>query len=151
MTATGPGPAQAGPARRGHVGPHAGTPWLAERLLAEHAHAVPDVPALVHDDGIVTWAGLDAMVATVAEMVAGAGVGPGERVALLADQVPDMLPAILGVLRAGAVACPIPSGLTDRERTAAVDALQPALVLRVADLAGRRPVGLTPGGGGSRP
>jgi o-succinylbenzoate---CoA ligase len=122
----------------------AGTTWFAERVLAAHAAVVPDAPALVHDDGVVTWASLDARVSTVAEMIAGAGVGPGERVALLADGVVDMVPAILGTVRAGAVACPIPGGLTERERMAAVDALRPALVLRVADLAGRWPVGLVP-------
>jgi o-succinylbenzoate---CoA ligase len=121
-----------------------GTPWLAERVLAAHAAATPDAPALLHDDGVVTWAGLDGRSSAVAEMVAGAGVGPGERVALLVDAVVDAIPAILGTLRAGAVACPIPAGLTDRERTAAVGALKPALVLRVAELAGRRPIGLIP-------
>lgn len=134
MTAQGAGPAATLP----------GTPWFAERLVAVHAAVVPDGPALLHDDGIVTWAGLDARVSTVAEMVAGAGVGPGERVALLANSVLDMLPAILGTLRTGAVACPVLAGLTDRERSAAVDAVRPVLALRVVDLAGRRPVGLVP-------
>ena len=45
----------------------------------------------------------------------------------------ELVAAIIGVLRAGAVASLIPSGLTTRETDAALEVLTPALVLRDGD------------------
>ena len=112
--------------------------WYADELLAAHARDAADAPALILDDGVVTWAELDERVGAVAEMVVEHGDGAGARVALLADAPVDAIAAILGILRAGAIAAPVPSGLTERERAAALEVLEPALTLRIVELTGRR-------------
>ena len=116
-------------------------PWLAHDRLAALARDRGDDPALVEARGpAVSWAELDRRAGTTAALVTGQGVVPGDRVAILADPSADAVAAILGTLRVGAVAAPIPGGLTRRERAAAIRAVDPGLVLRVADLSGR-PVG----------
>ncbi|HYO44081.1 MAG TPA: alpha/beta fold hydrolase [Candidatus Limnocylindrales bacterium] len=108
--------------------------WFADRRLAEHARATPDEPALVDGDRTLTWATLDGLASSVAASVAGAGVVPGERVALLGPADAVDCAAILGILRAGAVVAPVPAGLTARETAIALDVLAPALVLRLGDV-----------------
>jgi O-succinylbenzoic acid--CoA ligase len=110
--------------------------WAADRLLAVHAREAGDEPAVLDGGETLTWAALDASASAVAASLARAGVGAGERVALLGPSRATDAAAILGILRAGAVAAPVPAGLTARETATALDVLAPALVLRLADVAG---------------
>ena len=115
--------------------------WFADERLAMLARQSGADPAVVDADGVLTWRDLDARASTVAALVTGKGVGPGERVALLGATSADAVTAILGVLRAGAVAAPVSSGLTGRELAAATRAIEPAAVLREVDLSGRDTTG----------
>ncbi len=108
--------------------------WFADRRLAEHARVAPDDVALVDGARTLTWAELDGLASTIAGSVAGAGIVPGERVALLGPAGAMDAAAILGILRAGAVVAPVPAGLTARETATALGVLAPALVLRLADV-----------------
>lgn len=112
--------------------------WHADDLLARHARDAGDETALVTVASRVTWRALDARASAWAVRVREAGVRSGERVALVGPTSTDAVAAILGVLRAGAVAAPIPGGLTARELEAALDVVRPILVLRHAE---RVPVG----------
>lgn len=107
--------------------------WFADRLLARHALEAADKVALVDAGRTLTWAELDGLASSVAGSVAGAGMATGDRVALLGPTGATGAAAILGILRAGAVAAPVPSGLTARETAAALEVLAPSLVLRLAD------------------
>ncbi len=109
--------------------------WFADRLLAEHARVAPDELALVDGARTLTWAELDGLASSIAASVAGAGVVPGERVALLGPAGAIDAAAILGILRAGAVVAPVPAGLTARETSTALEVLAPSLVLRLGDVA----------------
>ena len=93
----------------------------------------------------MTWAELDARAAAAAALVRDEGVGAGPAGGRAGRRAGRRLAAILGVLRAGAVACPVHGGLTTRELDAAVRAVDPALVLRVASLEGRAEAAARPG------
>lgn len=110
--------------------------WFADRSVADHAREAGEATAIIDGHARLTWAALDAGASAIAARIREAGVGPGARVALAAGVSGDAIAALLGILRAGAVAAPIPAGLTHREVAAALDVLGPSLVLRDEDLAG---------------
>src|SRR5439155_16102353 len=73
----------------------------------ESAMASPDRPALLFDGGRMTYAELDDAVGRVAAGLRRAGVGRGDRVALMLPNVPQFVVAYFAVLRLGAVAVPM--------------------------------------------
>jgi O-succinylbenzoic acid--CoA ligase len=107
--------------------------WLVDDLILRHAAQFPDDPAIIDDTATLTWAGLERRSAAVAMAVGAAldGIEPSEhpRVALVAGASADMAAALVGILRAGAKAAPVPTGLTARELATALDVLHPSLVL----------------------
>lgn len=89
-------------------------------LFAEQVARTPQRTALLEaDGGTLSYAELDAKVQAVADALRAAGVRTDERVALLVARGPHLLPAILGVQRAGGAYVPInpdhPRVLTDRK------------------------------------
>ncbi len=103
--------------------------WSAEGLVRAHAVAAGDAPAIIDATAVCTWAELDRRCEAVAAAIRAAGVASGAVVAVLAEPSADAIAAILGALRAGAVAAPVPTGLASPELAAALDVLAPALVL----------------------
>jgi long-chain acyl-CoA synthetase len=67
----------------------------------------PGRPALMQDDAVISYAELDERADRVAGWLAGQGVQPGARVALLWRNDIGYVEALLGVMRAGAVAVPL--------------------------------------------
>jgi len=68
----------------------------------------PSARAVVDDGGeTLTYAAVAAAVEDVARRLAGAGVGPGDRVALLAGNAPLAVTGLLAVTRLGAIAVPL--------------------------------------------
>lgn len=106
-----------------------GEAWTPEALLREHAAARGGAPAILDGGAVTTWTGLDARVDAVADLVRRAGIGPGGLVAIEPGPAAATIALILGVLRAGAVASPLPAGQTHAERGAATSLLRPALVV----------------------
>ncbi|MGX5358899.1 long-chain-fatty-acid--CoA ligase [Kocuria sp. KH4] len=84
-------------------------------LLADTAARHPDRPAVVLDDHVLGYAELDGLAARAAGLLRATGVRAGDRVALIAPNVPPMPIAYYGVLRAGAVVVPLNPLLTPRE------------------------------------
>ncbi|MDF5997128.1 AMP-binding protein [Pseudomonas aeruginosa] len=77
-------------------------------LFAEQVARTPQRTALLEaDGGTLSYAELDAKVQAVADALRAAGVSADERVALLVARGPHLLPAILGVQRAGGAYVPI--------------------------------------------
>jgi O-succinylbenzoic acid--CoA ligase len=128
-----------------------GRPWRPEDLLQAHARAAPDDAALLDDQTVVNWAELEHGVAAAADALATERMRPSDLVALLPARPARTIQALLGVLRAGGVAMPVPSGLTQRELGAAMAMASPAMVVapdglgtkaeadRVAPRRGREP------------
>ncbi len=81
---------------------------LVEAAAARHA----DHPALIDaaTDATLTWGELDATVSAEARRLAGAWVVAGDRVVIRCARGPALAVAVLGALRAGAVAVPLGPG-----------------------------------------
>src|SRR4051812_38618169 len=75
----------------------------------------PDHPALRSYDQVLTWAELDRETTAIAAGLAGLGLAPGDRVAIVLPNVPDYAVWFFGTLRAGLVAVPVNPGYTGRE------------------------------------
>ncbi len=84
-------------------------------LLRETAAAAPGKPALVFRGRPIPYADLDERVDLTSAALAGFGVGKGDRVALLAGNVPEFVYGLYGALRLGAIACPLNVMLTPEE------------------------------------
>lgn len=78
-------------------------PFSLARLFEAVTEAVPDRVAVVAGPRRLTYRALSARSTRVARHLAGAGVRPGEHVALLAHNRAEWLESFLGILRAGAV------------------------------------------------
>ncbi len=76
-------------------------------LFARQAAATPDAPALLSSAGTLSYAELDARSNQLAHTLRDVGVGPGAVVALLAERSPELVVAILAVLKAGAGYLPV--------------------------------------------
>jgi long-chain acyl-CoA synthetase len=83
------------------------------QLLRQAAAAHPDRPALVDDSAgprsIFSYAAVDRAALAVAAGLAARGVGPGDRVALMAHNGAPFVAAWFGIVYAGAVVVPIPT------------------------------------------
>jgi O-succinylbenzoic acid--CoA ligase len=113
--------------------------WSAEALVARHALDAGAELAITDGDSTLTWAELDARCDAVAADLGAAGVRAGAVVAVPGEASVAAVATILGVLRAGAVAAPVPAGLTTPERAAALDVLAPAHVIGDSDGGGGGP------------
>ena len=78
-----------------------------EQLVLAQARRAPSAVAVETSSGTLTYAALDARSAAVAGALAVAGVRAGDRVGLLLERDLALLPALLGVLRAGACYVPL--------------------------------------------
>jgi amino acid adenylation domain-containing protein len=90
----------------GEPAPALPTTLLYERFAAQAART-PDAPALLWGGGEVTYRELAERAGQVAARLAGRGIGAEARVGVLLPRTPDLVAAILGVLRAGAAYVPL--------------------------------------------
>jgi long-chain acyl-CoA synthetase len=84
-------------------------------LVRDAADGYPAKAALVFRGRSISFSGLEQRVDLTASALAAHGVGKGDRVALLAGNVPEFVTTLYGALRAGAVACPLNVMLTPEE------------------------------------
>ena len=75
----------------------------------------PDRPAIHYFGGTLSWSEVDELSAALAAALAERGVGPGERVALLLQNVPQFPLAVLASWRLGAAVVPLNPMLRERE------------------------------------
>ncbi|HEY9257269.1 amino acid adenylation domain-containing protein [Chitinophaga sp.] len=102
----------------------------------------PDSPALRHGVHTTSYKELDILSGKMADyLVKEAGIAKGEIVAVRLDRVPNLLPVILGILRAGAVYLPIDASLpAERVNHILADAGAKLLIAAEIELAGRQDV-----------
>ena len=105
------------------------SPALLTELLAVQAVARPDGPALVSEEGTLTWAALQARVRRVARHLRGLGVGLETRVGLRLAHSVDWVVALLGVLEAGGAFLPLDPSYPPKRLAAVVEDSGAALVL----------------------
>lgn len=77
--------------------------------------AYPDKPAVIYGDTVYTYARYSERVQRLAAALQVAGVGRGERVAILAPNIPAMLEAKFGPMIIGAILVPLNTRLSARE------------------------------------
>ncbi len=84
-------------------------------LVRDAATARPGDAAIIFHGRAITFAELDDRIDLTAAALASLGVAPGDRVALVAGNVPEFVDALYGTMRAGAIACPLNVMLTPVE------------------------------------
>jgi long-chain acyl-CoA synthetase len=87
---------------------------LAANLVLS-AQAFPDRTAVRLHDTVLTYRDLDGRSAVVAGLLAGRGVRPGDRIAVMLPNVPEFAVVYYAILRAGAAAVPMNPLLKERE------------------------------------
>ncbi|MEV0116656.1 amino acid adenylation domain-containing protein [Streptomyces sp. NPDC050844] len=98
-------------------------------LFRAQALATPDATALIADGAPTSYAELDARAEQLARLLIEQGAGPERTVVLALPRSPELVVALLAVLKAGAAYLPIDTGYpVDRIRFMVRDA-RPALVL----------------------
>ncbi len=86
-------------------------------LISDAVRLYPDRPVLMQDEQVISYAELDERADRVAGWLAGRGVAPGCRVALLWRNDIRYVEALLGIMRAGAVAVPLNTRQNDETLT----------------------------------
>ncbi|NYE93793.1 long-chain acyl-CoA synthetase [Psychromicrobium silvestre] len=84
-------------------------------ILSNSAARQPEATAIKLDEIELSYAALDGLSAKVAGLLAKRGVKPGERVALISPNLPQMPVIYYGILRYGAVVVPLNPLLKARE------------------------------------
>jgi fatty-acyl-CoA synthase len=94
------------------------------------ARQAPDRPAIVFDGtDAVDYRTLDRWTDNAAHLLAGHGLGPGERVGIIGDNSLEWCVAAIGALKLGAVVVPLNNRFTPDELRYLVDDSQPRIVL----------------------
>ncbi len=107
---------------------------VAARLVAA-VRRRPDHPALVWDDGALTWRELEGRAAAVAARLAADGVAAGDTVALLLPNTWGLAAALWGGLALGATVAPLNPLLAADERARILAHLAPKAVIDAAPAA----------------
>ncbi|AXG77699.1 non-ribosomal peptide synthetase/type I polyketide synthase [Streptomyces paludis] len=113
-------------------------------LFEQQARRTPDAVALVDDENSVSYQELDARAESLAHWLRALGAGRGERVAVLLPRGPELITALLGVLKSGAAYLPIDPAVPTSRLTALLEDATPALLLTSGTTLARHP-GLAPG------
>ncbi|GAA2910071.1 hypothetical protein GCM10020221_02490 [Streptomyces thioluteus] len=98
-------------------------------LFRARAEAAPGATALIADGVHVTYAELDARANRLARLLSERGVGPEHIVALALPRSPELVVALLAVLKAGAAYLPIDTGYPVERIRFMVEDARPTLVL----------------------
>ena len=108
-------------------------------LFSEQAAKTPQAAAVIGEEAALSYAELDAASSRLARLLISRGAGPERSVALLLDQSPELITAILAVLASGAAYMPVdPDYPADRLGFMLTDA-QPVCVVTTTERASMLP------------
>ncbi|NJP81771.1 AMP-binding protein, partial [Streptomyces sp. AA8] len=108
-------------------------------LFAAQAARTPDAPAVVCEDGTLSYAELDARANGLAHLLVERGAGPGRFVGILLPRTTHLMVALLAVMKSGAAYVPVdPEYPAERIAYILGDA-DPALVVTHSDVAAALP------------
>ena len=109
-----------------------GEPFV-HRLFERQAAARPDAPAVSQEGRRLTYGELDRRANQLARRLRALGVGPEVRVAVAVERSPELIVALLGVLKAGGVYLPLdPSYPPERLAFLLADSRAPVLLTQPA-------------------
>ena len=106
-------------------------------LFAAQVARTPEAVAVTFEGRSLTYRELDEAANRLAHLLAGRGVGPGERVALLFSRSVEAVVAILAVLKTGAAYVPIDPALPDARLEFVLTDAAPIAAITTTDLADR--------------
>ncbi|HWN45017.1 MAG TPA: amino acid adenylation domain-containing protein [Thermoanaerobaculia bacterium] len=109
------------------------------RLVEEQAARTPDAVALLFGDIRLTYGELDACADALAERLLALGARPEACVALLAERSPDLVVALLAILKSGAAYAPLDPELPAERLSFLLEDLRPPVVLAQEALLPRLP------------
>jgi amino acid adenylation domain-containing protein len=98
-------------------------------LVSDHARRSPDAVALSESGHTVTYAELDERTDTLALHLAGMGIGPERRVALLMDRSISFVVAMVAVAKAGGAHVPVDPGYPVRRVRFVLADAQPSVLI----------------------
>jgi len=120
------------------------------RLIEEQTARTPDAPAIVFGERTLTYRELDDQANAFARTLQERGAGPGTLIGIYTDRGPEMVVAVLGVLKSGAAYLPLdPSYPADRIAFMIEDSGAELVVRNTLALEGGHPA--RPGGRDARP
>lgn len=102
--------------------------------IRQHAATSPDRAAFICNGKEITWQGLAAAMPHVADACAGAGVGAGDKVALIATISLEALTTFFGVVDAGACVVPLATSATPTALLAMLRDADPRIVIASGDM-----------------
>ncbi|MFD9909470.1 amino acid adenylation domain-containing protein, partial [Streptomyces sp. NPDC059063] len=111
-------------------------------LFAARVRQAPDAPAVDSDDGVWSYADLDARANRIAHWLTARGIGPEQPVAVALPRGADQVAAALGVLKAGAAYMPVDLDYPADRITYMVTDAAPAVLLSTRAAVDRLPAGL---------
>ena len=81
--------------------------WSVLDAFARHVAERPDAPAVVAGDRVLSYGELDGRANALAHVLLRQGVGPEDRVAVLMRRSPELVVALVGVLKTGGAYVPL--------------------------------------------
>ncbi len=123
----------------GHGPERAEAPECVHDLIAGQAKRTPDAPALAFRGDVLAYAELDRRANRLAHRLRAHGVGPEARVGVCLERTPELVVALLAVLRAGGAYVPLDPAYPRARLGAMVEDAGVALVLTSTMLAGLVP------------
>ena len=108
-----------------------------QALIARQAERAPEAAAVVHGDRTLSYGALEAEVSRLSRRLRAAGVGAESRVAVFLDRSPELVVALLAVLRAGGAFVPLDPEHPDARLALACEDSGAFLAVTSVDLAGR--------------
>ncbi len=113
------------------------TPQTIAEAFAAQVMLTPDAEAVTFDGASVTYRDLDTATDRLAAMLVDAGVGPGQRVALLLPRSTDAVMAMVAVIKTGATYVPIDPAVPVTRMQFVLDDAAPIAVITNEALADR--------------
>lgn len=117
------------------IGPAMAAQPAVHASFLDIARRAPQRIAIATVDGAISYAALERSSARVASALHRAGIGPEDRVAILADGSPDMIAAILGILRTGAAFLPVDRLAPPQRQQAVVADARPSALFAAGEAA----------------
>lgn len=103
-------------------------------LVERQARLTPDATALVTDERRLSYSELDSAANRLAHLLRALGAGRGRRVAVLLPRGPQLITALLGVLKSGAAYLPLDPSAPGQRLAALLSDADPVLLLTTAEL-----------------
>src|SRR4051812_45383985 len=108
-------------------------------LFEAQAARTPAAPAVISEEGTLSYSELNARANRLAHHLIGLGVGPESLVGIALERSPELVVALLAVLKAGAAYLPLDPDYPEARLAQMLDDAAPALVLSTGALRGRLP------------